>query len=82
MKNIDNIYRIQCGSDHVIGSDIMNNYYCFGNNSYKECLIPKLEIILSPTKINIQYIMKTIDWYKDIIDIIPGSNETLILQAL
>ena len=82
-KNITDVYTIKCGSFHTIIKTYNNEYYSFGDNSANELLlIHRIDDtkIYIPTLINNDYIKDCTQYFGDIIDIIPGHDETFILQ--
>ena len=72
---------IKCGFWHNIIKTKNNNYYAFGVNTNGELLIDKkIKKINNPMLISKQYIYTITQSNKIIIDIIPGYNQTFILQ--
>ena len=76
------IINIMCGNEHSIIKTIFGQYYSFGSNYNKQCLINTIKSnnINIPTKINLNYIKNNIGYNKEIINIIPGWNVSYILQ--
>ena len=81
--NVNNIIDIKCGGQHTFIQTGNNQYYSMGKNT-NNCLLlnPDKFGIREPTLINNDYITKLTGFNGDIIDIIPGSQITYILQKI
>ena len=77
------LYSIKNGRFHTIIKTINNEYYSCGNNTSNECLLNTSDkSIFKPTKISREHIILNTQFNGEIIDIIPGCNNTFILQSL
>ena len=78
---IDNIVSIKCGSYHNIIKTNNNEYYSFGKNDEQQLLLNINDHrIYIPTLISVHFIYNLIGNQSKIIDIIPGNDESFILQ--
>ena len=73
---------IKCGNHHTIIKTLHDNYYSFGLNYHEQCLLnSRRKHIISPTMISINNILSKLNSNKSIINLIPGTDTTYILQT-
>ena len=75
------IISVKCGDSFTIIKGNDGHFYSFGMNKNKQLLLEnKDKFVYIPTKISFKYIKHKIKSNKYILDIIPGNNQTFILQ--
>ena len=79
----DAILSVKCGDLHTIIKSESNEYYSFGNNNKGQCLIKNQKgKIYVPTLINIDELKQRLKYNYNILNIIPGSSQTFIIQDI
>ena len=82
LNNNDKIISVKCGHNHTILKTESNKYYSFGNNSNKQLLINSIfKNISKPKLISNEYIHKLTKSNAIIMDILPLSIHSYIIQA-
>ena len=77
----DTIIDIKCASNHTIIKTINNNYYAFGANHSKQLFIDNnANKIYKPKLISHEYVKQKTGNMGTIIDIIPGYQQSFVLQ--
>ena len=75
---MDNLVDIKCGNHHTRLKTYGNEYYLFGSNDKKQLLT--LKRYVTPTMLDLSYVMKLTKSIKSIIDLYPCFDNTLIVQ--
>ena len=79
--NDDKIIDIKCGFNHTIIKTITNKFYSFGSNKNNQlCLTNNNKRKVLPTLISNEFIKSNTKCDGNIIDIIPGFDNSYILQ--
>ena len=76
---------VKCGNNHTIIKTLSNNYYAFGKNHLNQCLLHEntsYDFVSQPYCISTSNLLNKLDSKNTIIDILPGYDQTYILQKI